>query len=137
MMVIVGYDYKIVVVVSSIRRHTRCALVTGVQTCALPICCRASVTALRSTPRGWRCGGAFRRPTRTCREASCWGRASTTRTASPTSRSPPARQIVVSGQSVSVRVDLGGPRFVKKKNTDYLFHYHLSNFLLSSSYNTS
>src|SRR3546814_4247953 len=24
--------------VSSIRRHTRCALVTGVQTCALPIC---------------------------------------------------------------------------------------------------
>src|SRR3546814_4444126 len=23
---------------SSIRRHTRCALVTGVQTCALPIC---------------------------------------------------------------------------------------------------
>src|SRR3546814_19108510 len=25
--------------VSSIRRHTRCALVTGVQTCALPIFC--------------------------------------------------------------------------------------------------
>src|SRR3546814_8641788 len=25
-------------VFSSIRRHTRCALVTGVQTCALPIC---------------------------------------------------------------------------------------------------
>src|SRR3546814_9949832 len=25
-------------VVSSRRRHTRCALVTGVQTCALPIC---------------------------------------------------------------------------------------------------
>src|SRR3546814_10708069 len=24
--------------VSSTRRHTRCALVTGVQTCALPIC---------------------------------------------------------------------------------------------------
>src|SRR3546814_1339552 len=27
---------------SSRRRHTRCALVTGVQTCALPICCCAS-----------------------------------------------------------------------------------------------
>src|SRR3546814_14441067 len=27
-------------VFSSRRRHTRCALVTGVQTCALPICCR-------------------------------------------------------------------------------------------------
>src|SRR3546814_3925430 len=25
---------------SSRRRHTRCALVTGVQTCALPVCCR-------------------------------------------------------------------------------------------------
>src|SRR3546814_10833733 len=28
----------IYIVVSSRRRHTRCALVTGVQTCALPIC---------------------------------------------------------------------------------------------------
>src|SRR3546814_4082665 len=27
---------------SSRRRHTRCALVTGVQTCALPILCRAA-----------------------------------------------------------------------------------------------
>src|SRR3546814_5326974 len=30
---------------SSIRRHTRCALVTGVQTCALPICWGASAHA--------------------------------------------------------------------------------------------
>src|SRR3546814_1295920 len=30
------------VFVSSIRRHTRCALVTGVQTCALPISPRIS-----------------------------------------------------------------------------------------------
>src|SRR3546814_3106134 len=29
-------------VVSSRRRHTRCALVTGVQTCALPICFAAT-----------------------------------------------------------------------------------------------
>src|SRR3546814_6938510 len=28
---------------SSRRRHTRCALVTGVQTCALPICARSSL----------------------------------------------------------------------------------------------
>src|SRR3546814_2446479 len=28
---------------SSRRRHTRCALVTGVQTCALPISCTASI----------------------------------------------------------------------------------------------
>src|SRR3546814_16357746 len=32
---------------SSRRRHTRCALVTGVQTCALPICLRRSVEQLR------------------------------------------------------------------------------------------
>src|SRR3546814_4360751 len=35
-----------VVFFSSRRRHTRCALVTGVQTCALPI----SVTKLGGTP---------------------------------------------------------------------------------------
>src|SRR3546814_7159487 len=35
----------VVFVFSSRRRHTRCALVTGVQTCALPIC--AFVSFLR------------------------------------------------------------------------------------------
>src|SRR3546814_5393935 len=30
-------------VCSSRRRHTRCALVTGVQTCALPICFQATI----------------------------------------------------------------------------------------------
>src|SRR3546814_4615959 len=32
--------YVLVFFFSSIRRHTRCALVTGVQTCALPISAR-------------------------------------------------------------------------------------------------
>src|SRR3546814_8343929 len=32
---------------SSRRRHTRCALVTGVQTCALPICCLSSARMVR------------------------------------------------------------------------------------------
>src|SRR3546814_1268230 len=32
------YSYIVCFFFSSIRRHTRCALVTGVQTCALPIC---------------------------------------------------------------------------------------------------
>src|SRR3546814_7576443 len=46
---------------SSRRRHTRCALVTGVQTCALPICRgavvatftegRASIDQITITPR--------------------------------------------------------------------------------------
>src|SRR3546814_1368282 len=35
---------------SSRRRHTRCALVTGVQTCALPIC-PAGAAAARSLAR--------------------------------------------------------------------------------------
>src|SRR3546814_7359393 len=30
-------EHRVYVFVSSIRRHTRCALATGVQTCALPI----------------------------------------------------------------------------------------------------
>src|SRR3546814_5443635 len=38
---------------SSRRRHTRCALVTGVQTCALPICHRL---------RQWRFGGEREAP---------------------------------------------------------------------------
>src|SRR3546814_6397910 len=32
---------------SSRRRHTRCALVTGVQTCALPICNSEALAVLR------------------------------------------------------------------------------------------
>src|SRR3546814_7949917 len=34
---------------SSRRRHTRCALVTGVQTCALPICARSIDSPLSET----------------------------------------------------------------------------------------
>src|SRR3546814_7202714 len=43
---------------SSIRRHTRCALVTGVQTCALPICDRRGRTApIRGRWRTCHCDG--------------------------------------------------------------------------------
>src|SRR3546814_4407282 len=35
---------------SSRGRHTRCALVTGVQTCALPISCIAAAASSRSVP---------------------------------------------------------------------------------------
>src|SRR3546814_1357392 len=50
---------------SSRRRHTRCALVTGVQTCALPIC--------REGGAGWRalCGAAQIR--RICWVRCQWG----------------------------------------------------------------
>src|SRR3546814_2269443 len=37
---------------SSRRRHTRCALVTGVQTCALPICALAQRVAVRTPSDG-------------------------------------------------------------------------------------
>src|SRR3546814_8122549 len=42
------YDFAFLVIFfffSSRRRHTRCALVTGVQTCALPICERKRAQA--------------------------------------------------------------------------------------------
>src|SRR3546814_3914352 len=41
---------------SSRRRHTRCALVTGVQTCALPICFQSELGALLEidTAEHWR-----------------------------------------------------------------------------------
>src|SRR3546814_10547030 len=51
-LLICGFSYSYIFIVyvffyfffSSRRRHTRCALVTGVQTCALPICYRGSHT---------------------------------------------------------------------------------------------
>src|SRR3546814_938604 len=49
-------DIRLLYFVSSRRRHTRCALVTGVQTCALPISVRpdlvASLTTVGSPHKG-------------------------------------------------------------------------------------
>src|SRR3546814_12933062 len=79
---------------SSIRRHTRCALVTGVQTCALPISLlRAGDTTI---------GGRI--PVNPSGGLACFGEAVD-------------RKSVVKGKSVSVRVDLGGRRIIKKNNT--------------------
>src|SRR3546814_17033935 len=41
---------------SSRRRHTRCALVTGVQTCALPIYPNLALKPSQGGPRGSTCG---------------------------------------------------------------------------------
>src|SRR3546814_12896833 len=38
--------YVVYVFISSRRRHTSCALVTGVQTCALPICVAGSLNGM-------------------------------------------------------------------------------------------
>src|SRR3546814_4110493 len=50
----IGWMYRLVLCFffSSRRRHTSCALVTGVQTCALPICSGALITALLATEAG-------------------------------------------------------------------------------------
>src|SRR3546814_16560046 len=110
---------------SSRRRHTRCALVTGVQTCAAPRFARADENRRHHRPRapmfermhGRRVRAAdqkfvvagVRRPLEGKREL-----------AHPAVAPPPpggagARKSVVSEKSVSVRVALGGRRYIKKK----------------------
>src|SRR3546814_6285838 len=80
-MIFVLVDYFVVFFFSSRRRHTICALVTGVQTCALPISARrdstskgrltASPAAAQRAPVGSiRRPPCCRRPTRTTRTAA-------------------------------------------------------------------
>src|SRR3546814_1166688 len=89
---------------SSRRRHTRCALVTGVQTCALPI-----FTPATSPPDSG---------TATCRRSMHRSaRIALGQDARPCLQVRTDRKSVVSGKSVSVRVDLGGRRIIKKKPT--------------------
>src|SRR3546814_7117253 len=106
---------------SSRRRHTRCALVTGVQTCALPIsrrcqACRVSQGAAHGRPveplpskyrQYRRVAGLYARRTvqgdQGCRRAQSADR---------------DRKSDVSGTGVAVRVDIGGRRLLKKKTTN-------------------
>src|SRR3546814_12577956 len=96
---------------SSRRRHTRGALVTGVQTCALPISPKGNHRAVRK--RRGPC------PERVVRQGRDHPTALESRTrmdflyGSNTSRRD--RKSVVQGKSVSVRVDLGGRRIIKNK----------------------
>src|SRR3546814_20259987 len=92
---------------SSRRRHTRCELVTGVQTCALPI--SAGPAAI------------YRRDA-LCARPQCphgnghWPRGRGRHRAGAEGPVRQDRKSVVSGKSVSVSVDLGGSRIIKKKN---------------------
>src|SRR3546814_6403647 len=110
---------------SSRRRHTSCSLLTGVQTCALPISLyspehlthghsasgnrnqvRSSVTSLigpLSLPPAETSVGVFLNPNF---EKSVRVRKALDRTS------------VVSGTRVSARVDIGGRRFIKKKQQE-------------------
>src|SRR3546814_13705476 len=132
---------------SSRRRHTRCALVTGVQTCALPISADRSSrrTAEECQPptiqkaarnfasachprarhhdrTGWpvRRSGNRRCDGRACAAAPC-------RTPYPFARGDGTRVGLV--KSVSVRVVLGGPRRIKQKYS-FIFFSSLFNFSL-------
>src|SRR3546814_20833279 len=98
---------------SSRRRHTRCALVTGVQTCALPIfwvdiaqdgvaLYELHGTAL-AMPQPLTAADAYEMASGYFHE---W------------LPSIEDRKSVVEGKSVSVRVDLGGRRSIKKKKHD-------------------
>src|SRR3546814_13968953 len=92
---------------ASRRRHTRCALVTGVQTCALPI----SMSSLTdSTGFSFGLGVAGRLPS-----LIPWGAVDFLAPSFPARPPSLDRMSVVSGKSVSVRVDLGVRRIIKKQ----------------------
>src|SRR3546814_2712495 len=110
---------------SSRRRHTRCALVTGVQTCALPIWSewadarrwpaphRAGRPLLQTPRRAMSSVGG-----RTAFSATQSGRAGRRRPAPSSGRGGRCatdRKRVVEGKGVLVLVDLGGRRIINKK----------------------
>src|SRR3546814_18708825 len=99
------HEYTILFLFSSRSRHTRCALVTGVQTCALPICQRQpGAPSGRSMKKS--------QPIRTAEAPIAYAWPSTLEGGSSSPSTD--RQSVVSGKSVSVRVDPGGRRIINK-----------------------
>src|SRR3546814_6466360 len=99
---------------SSRSLHTICALVTGVQTCALPISSPAIASA---EDRGAGRGSLFDVRCRPARQS----RAEDSQRESLAEIQPPHvgirdRKSVVEGKRVSVRVGLGGRRHMKKNN---------------------
>src|SRR3546814_13179220 len=126
-----------VFVVSSRRRHTRGALVTGVQTCALPIfVIGRNLLAPRELNHSHH---EFPQANLVRAVVAKFGlvRAGSRRGLVPGFLHLAAegaalhlcevdRKSVVLGKSVSVRVDLGGRRIIKKKN---LIQYHCNYWL--------
>src|SRR3546814_12799906 len=96
---------------SSRRRHTRCALVTGVQTCALPICRNRRRRHLPSNHTFYFIAN-LRQPEN--QDMSDRKRTACVRARRSVERSEERRV----GKSVSVRVDLGGRRIIKKKKAN-------------------
>src|SRR3546814_15697500 len=105
---------------SSRRRHTRCALVTGVQTCALPISVNSAPDQLKlvsTTQVGFRFLAPNHRrqpmndPAFRLAISMVVGK---DQVVANIYKGFEDRTSVVKGKSVSVRVDLGGCRIIKK-----------------------
>src|SRR3546814_13141169 len=116
---------------SSRRRHTRCALGTGVQTCALPICLEGGVggagvgshSTLPLLVMGGGGGAAARGGLPLWQGAGGAGGGLLLVLAGRLQGAGQLeRKSVASGTSVSVRVDLGGGRCIKKKKTTRRSH---------------
>src|SRR3546814_15673629 len=117
---------RLCVFCSGRSRHTRCALVTGVQTCALPI-----LLALCVAFFSWKIGRNNKKllaqkdllheeELRSMRQQERLGQYDAMLTGTEAERSRPAkedRKSVVKGKRVAVRVDHGGRRNIKKKNS--------------------
>src|SRR3546814_15706284 len=110
---------------SSRRRHTRCALVTGVQTCALPISVDGDfarpitrlalrLIALTAVRPGELRGALWSEFEELDGKEPVW-RIPAARMKGDSDRKDEDRKRVVEGTSVSVRVELGGRRILKKK----------------------
>src|SRR3546814_18134731 len=94
---------------SSRRRHTMCALVTGVQTCALPIYAGIEVVLLDRDISTAEKGKAY--------SSKVLGKLLEKGVTNQDKADAllADRKSVVEGRSVSVRVDMGGRRIVQKK----------------------
>src|SRR3546814_15114194 len=96
------------------RRHTRCALVTGVQTCALPILLVATNgKVVRFRQAAVRIMSRIARGVRGMKLAA--GEKIIALIVPEEGGQLLDRKSVVEGKSVSVREDLGGRRIIKKK----------------------
>src|SRR3546814_16726999 len=112
---------------SSRRRHTRCALVTGVQTCALPISkqirlARRRIPAQRDIAALSRGMSADRDAVFTCIRILAQGQRFTALGRGAAAHRSEERSV---GKSVSVRVDFGGRSIIKKTNTITMPHMML------------
>src|SRR3546814_14711649 len=108
---------------SSRRRHTRCALVTGVQTCALPIClarARQRRDARRQPLGGGEVGEVEGEGRGHVTALAIWSPGIRPATSDGNRRMSDSRdrKSVAYGKSVSVRVDIGGRRIITKKKTN-------------------